>query len=148
MSQPLWDSEKIQSILPQRAPFLFVDALTEIDGTRKITAVKQVTLNEPFFKGHFPGNPVMPGVLILEAMAQAALLLFAVCKPEIARQNPVYYLGKAKTEFLSPVHPGDTLILEAVNVKITDTAAVIETCARVNETRVAKAELVLGLKLR
>jgi 3-hydroxyacyl-[acyl-carrier-protein] dehydratase len=147
MTGPLpWNTEKICTILPQRIPFLFVDKVIAVDGTRQVTAIKQVTENEYFFKGHFPGNPVMPGVIITEALAQTAIILYHVCKPEISKRHPAYYLGKAKSEFLAPVRPGDTLTLEANNVKITDTAGVVEGIARVKDTVVAKAEFVFGIK--
>jgi len=146
MSESLWDNEKIRSILPHRGPFLFIDKVIEIDGTRKVVAVKQVTINESFFKGHFPGNPVMPGVLIVEALAQASIILFAVCKPDIAKHQPTYYLGKTKSEFLAPVKPGDSLILEANNVKITDEAGVVEATAKVGGKTVAKCDFVFAVK--
>ncbi len=88
----------------------------------------------------------MPGVLIIEAMAQASIILYYICKPEIAKTHPNYYLGKVKAEFLSPVFPGDKLILETNNVKIIDEAAVIDALARVGDRIVAKANFVLGIK--
>jgi 3-hydroxyacyl-[acyl-carrier-protein] dehydratase len=144
----IWDKEKIKSILPQREPFLFIDEIIDIENTQKVVAVKQIGIEEPYFKGHFPGNPIMPGVLIIEAMAQTAIILYSVCKPKIAQNHPDYYLGKVKSEFLAPVHPGDKMILEAHNVKIIDTMAVMNTFTYVNDKLCAKAELVLGLKIK
>ena len=141
-----WDKEKIQSILPQREPFLFIDEIIEIDGTKKVVAVKNIKKDESFFEGHFPDNPVMPGVLIIEAMAQTSIILYSVCKPEIAKTHPNYYLGKTKAEFLAPVLPGDKLILETNNVKIIDDAGVVDALARVGDKVVAKASLVFGIK--
>ena len=141
-----WDKEKIQSILPHREPFLFIDEIIEIDGTKKVVAVKNIKDNESFFEGHFPDNPIMPGVLIIEAMAQASIILYYVCKPEIAKTHPNYYLGKIKAEFLSPVFPGNKLILETNNVKVIDEAAVIDALARVDNRVVAKANFVLAIK--
>jgi 3-hydroxyacyl-[acyl-carrier-protein] dehydratase len=138
--------EKIKSILPQREPFLFIDEIIEIDGTKKVVAVKNIKNDESFFTGHFPDNPVMPGVLIIEAMAQASIILYSVCKPEIAKNHPRYVLGKTKAEFLAPVLPGDKLILETNNVKIIDDAGVVDALARVGEKVVAKASLVFGIK--
>ena len=141
-----WDKEKIQSILPHREPFLFIDEIIEIDGTKKVIAAKNIKDNESFFEGHFPDNPIMPGVLIIEAMAQASIILYYVCKPEIAKTHPNYYLGKIKAEFLSPVFPGNKLILETNNVKVIDEAAVIDALARVDNRVVAKANFVLAIK--
>src|SRR4030042_6646382 len=148
MSDLKWDKEKIKSILPHREPFLFIDEIIEIDGTEKVVAVKNIKDNESFFEGHFPDNPIMPGVLIIEAMAQASIILYYVCKPEIAKTHPNYYLGKIKAEFLSPVFPGDKLILEINNVKIIDEAGVVDALARVDGRIAAKASFVLGIKKR
>jgi 3-hydroxyacyl-[acyl-carrier-protein] dehydratase len=141
-----WDKEKIKSILPHREPFLFIDEVIEIDGTKKVVAVKDIKDNEGFFEGHFPGKPIMPGVLIIEAMAQTSLILYYVCKPEIAKAHPNYYLGKVKAEFLSPVVPGDKLILETINIKIIDEAGVVDAFARVGDRIVAKANFVFSIK--
>ena len=141
-----WDKEKIKSILPHREPFLFIDEVVEIDGTKKVVTVKNIKDNESFFEGHFPGRPIMPGVLIIEAMAQASVILYYICKPEIGKTHPNYYLGKVKAEFLLPVLPGDELILETNNVKIIDEAAVIDALARVGDRIVAKANFVFSIK--
>ena len=141
-----WDKEKIKSILPHREPFLFIDEVIDIDGTKKVVAVKNIKDNEGFFDGHFPGKPIMPGVLIIEAMAQASVILYYICKPEIGKTHPNYYLGKVKAEFLLPVLPGDELILETNNVKIIDEAAVIDALARVGDRIVAKANFVFSIK--
>src|SRR4030042_7018588 len=141
-----WGREKIETILPHREPFLFIDEVIEIDGTKKVIASKNIKDNEFFFEGHFPGRPIMPGVLIIEAMAQASIILYYICKPEIGKTHPNYYLGKVKAEFLLPVLPGNKLILETINVKIIDEAAVIDALARVGDRIVAKANFVLGIK--
>jgi beta-hydroxyacyl-ACP dehydratase FabZ len=146
MSDLKWDKEKIKSILPHREPFLFIDEVIEIDGTEKVVAVKNIKKNEDFFEGHFPGNPIMPGVLIIEAMAQTSVILYYICKPDIGKTHPNYYLGRVKAEFLLPVLPGDELILETNNVKIIDEAAVIDALARVGERIVAKANFVFSIK--
>jgi len=141
-----WDRDKIRSVLPHREPFLFIDEVVEIIGTEKVVAAKHTDRGEEYFRGHFPGNPVMPGVLIIEAMAQASIILYFVAKPDIANTHPDYYLGRVKTEFIAPVYPGDTLILEVSSVKILDNAAITDAIARVNDTIVAKASLVFGIK--
>lgn len=146
MSDLTWDKEKIKSILPHREPFLFIDEVIEIDGTQKVVAVKYINKNESFFQGHFPDKPVMPGVLIIEAMAQASIILYSIDKPEIAKAHPDYYLGKVKAEFLSPVYPGDKLIIETNKVKFLDYAGITDTIAKVNNKIVAKANLVFGVK--
>jgi 3-hydroxyacyl-[acyl-carrier-protein] dehydratase len=142
----LWDKEKIKTVLPQREPFLFIDEIVEIKGTEKVVAVKYIKSDESFFKGHFPGRPVMPGVLIVEAMAQTSIILYSVCKPEIAKIHPNYYLKKVKAEFLSPVFPGDKLFLETNNVKIINEAGIVDALARVNDSIVAKANFVFAVK--
>lgn len=109
------DIKEIQSILPHRYPFLLVDRVLEIEPNVRITAIKNVTMNEAFFVGHFPGNPVMPGVLIIEAMAQAGGVL--AFKSGMQGKN-VYFLTIEKAKFRKPVTPGDQLRLE---VKITHT---------------------------
>jgi len=141
-----WDKEKIKSILPHREPFLFIDEVIEINGTDRVVAVKNIKNDESFFVGHFPGKPITPGVLIIEAMAQASIILYYICKPEIAETHPDYYLGKVKAELLSPVLPGDRLILEVNSVKITEGAGVVDALARVDEAIVAKANLVFGIR--
>lgn len=146
MSDLKWDKEKIKSILPHREPFLFIDEVIEIDGTQKVVAVKYINKNESFFQGHFPDKPVMPGVLIIEAMAQASIVLYSISKPEITKTHPDYYLGKVKAEFLSPVYPGDKLIIETNKVKFLDNAAITDTIANVNNKIVAKANLVFGVR--
>ena len=141
-----WDKAKIESILPHREPFLFIDEVVEIDGTKKVVAVKNIKGNESYFDGHFPGKPIMPGVLIIEAMAQASIILYSVDRSEIAKAQPDYYLGKVKAEFLAPVYPGDKLTIETEKVKFLDYAAITDVIAKVNNKIVAKANLVFSIK--
>jgi 3-hydroxyacyl-[acyl-carrier-protein] dehydratase len=142
----IWDKEKIKSILPHREPFLFIDEVIEIDGTDRVTAVKHIKDDEDYFKGHFPDKPIMPGVLIIEAMAQASIILYSIDRPEIAKTHPYYYLGKVRAEILLPVYPGNRLIIEAKKVKFLDNAAITDTIAKVNGNIVAKANFVFGIK--
>lgn len=107
--------EEIRDILPHRYPFLLVDRVVNVDlGTNTIKCIKNVSVNEPFFNGHFPNHSIMPGVLIVEAMAQSAGILgyqMVGCKPE---ENSIYYFaGADKVRFKQPVVPGDQIILQA-----------------------------------
>jgi 3-hydroxyacyl-[acyl-carrier-protein] dehydratase len=108
------DIQHILRKLPHRYPFLLVDRVIELEKTVSIKALKNVTINEPFFGGHFPARPVMPGVLMLEALAQAsALLSFESMEGERDEDTVVYFVGIDKTRFKRPVGPGDQLILES-----------------------------------
>ncbi len=106
----------IQALLPHRYPFLLVDRVLELDVDRRIVGIKNVTINEPFFQGHFPGRPVMPGVLILEAMAQVGCLL-AFKSLKDAKKPAVYLTGVDGAKFRKPVVPGDRLRFEIDVVK-------------------------------
>jgi len=107
------DIHKILEKLPHRYPFLMVDRVLEIEKNVRIRALKNVTINEPFFQGHFPTRPVMPGVLMLEALAQAAALLAFDTRGEGADEDSVYYfVGIDGARFKRPVEPGDQLILD------------------------------------
>jgi 3-hydroxyacyl-[acyl-carrier-protein] dehydratase len=101
---------EILRILPHRYPFLLVDRVIEVDGDRRIVAIKNVSINEPFFEGHFPGAPVMPGVLTIEAMAQAGAILGLLhSKPEDVKNAVVYFMGIDEARFRRPTVPGDQL---------------------------------------
>ncbi len=103
---------EIMKILPHAYPFLLVDRIVEIEPEKRIVGIKNVTYNEPFFPGHFPGRPIMPGVLIVEAMAQTAGVLVFKSLPEEKYGQPVYFLGIDNVRFRKPVTPGDQLRLE------------------------------------
>jgi len=107
----------IMKLLPHRYPFLLIDRVTELIPHEKIVAYKNLTFNEHFFQGHFPGTPVMPGVLIIEAMAQTGIILVAGALDEADRENRVYlFTGIEKAKFRRPVVPGDKLVLECSNL--------------------------------
>jgi len=106
------DINEIMKILPHRYPFLLVDRIVELETGRRIVGTKNVTVNEPFFPGHFPGHPVMPGVLIIEAMAQVAAILAYVSSDESVRSKVTYFVGIDNARFRKPVVPGDQLRLE------------------------------------
>ncbi len=108
---PMLDIKAIEAILPHRYPFLLVDRVISQEGGKKLVAVKSVTVNEPFFAGHFPGHPVMPGVLILEALAQAAALLAKGSMPGDTSNKVTYLMGIDNARFRRPVIPGDRLEL-------------------------------------
>lgn len=105
----------ILKILPHRYPFLLVDRVLELEPEKRIVGLKNVTINEPFFQGHFPGAPVMPGVLIIEAMAQVAGIMTFINMPE-GHRKLVYFTGIENAKFRRPVIPGDQLRLEMVLV--------------------------------
>jgi 3-hydroxyacyl-[acyl-carrier-protein] dehydratase len=113
------DINDIMKILPHRPPFLLVDRIVEIEAGKRIVGLKNVTINEPFFPGHFPGHPVMPGVLIIESMAQVACVLAILSSDESVRSKVTYFAGIDSAKFRKPVFPGDQLRLEveAVNCK-------------------------------
>jgi 3-hydroxyacyl-[acyl-carrier-protein] dehydratase len=114
MTTPILDIHKILKKLPHRYPFLLVDRVIEFERDRCIKALKNVTINEPYFGGHFPVRPVMPGVLMLEALAQtAALLSFESMGEELSEDAVVYFVGIDGARFKRVVEPGDQLILEA-----------------------------------
>ena len=143
-----WNIDKIREILPHRFPFLFIDRVLEVDlKQRKAVCLKNVSINDYFFEGHFPQHPVMPGVLIIEAMAQSSIILFASLKPEIAKLKPDYYLGKVEAKFLKPVNVGDVLILEVEGEKILDNVGVVKAEAKVNNESVAQAKLTFAVKI-
>ncbi len=111
------DNLAIQALLPHRYPFLLVDKVLECEPKQHLLGLKNVTFNEPFFQGHFPQQPIMPGVLILEALAQATALLTSNSIDNVA-ENTIYYLaGIDKARFRKPVVPGDQLYLEAKYIK-------------------------------
>lgn len=108
------DIHRILKKLPHRYPFLLIDRVVELDKGKRIKAIKNVTINEPFFSGHFPRRPVMPGVLMIEALAQAAALLsFESLGEQLDDDAVVYFVGIDGARFKRPVEPGDQLVLEA-----------------------------------
>ena len=141
------DILEITNLLPHRYPFLLVDKIIEFEKNKSILAIKNVSFNEPFFNGHFPGYPVMPGVLILEALAQASgLLVFKT--PSLCPPNESLYLfvGIDKARFKKPVIPGDQLKLKVEMKKSRQGFAVFDALATVEDEVAASAELMCGFK--
>ena len=141
------DILEITNLLPHRYPFLLVDKIIEFEKNKSILAIKNVSFNEPFFNGHFPGYPVMPGVLILEALAQASgLLVFKT--PSLCPPNESLYLfvGIDKARFKKPVIPGDQLKLKVEMKKSKQGFAVFDALATVEDEVAASAELMCGFK--
>ncbi|MBA2849292.1 3-hydroxyacyl-ACP dehydratase FabZ [Thermosulfuriphilus ammonigenes] len=138
--------QKIMDFLPHRYPFLLVDRILEVEPGVSIKGLKNVTINEPFFQGHFPGQPIMPGVLILEAMAQVATILAKLTDPEELADKLVYFAGIDGVRFRHPVHPGDQLILELVNLKRKRNIWKMAGKAYVADRLVAEAELMAAIR--
>ncbi|MBW2705178.1 MAG: 3-hydroxyacyl-ACP dehydratase FabZ [Deltaproteobacteria bacterium] len=137
-----YDIQKIMEFLPHRYPFLLIDRVIELVPDDKVIALKNVTINEPFFPGHFPGQPVMPGVLIVEAMAQAGGLLAYESGTTDTRGMLIYFMGMDKVRFRKPVVPGDQLIFEAKILKWRSKVAKMSGTASVDNQLVAEAELM------
>ncbi len=142
---PTLDLAEIRRLLPHRYPFLLVDRILELELGKRVVGLKNVTLNEPFFPGHFPDNPIMPGVLIIEAMAQVGGILALLSTPEL-RGNPfVYLMGVDKMRFRKPVVPGDQLIMELETIRGGKKFYKMAGKAFVNQTLVAEGELMAAV---
>ena len=141
------DIHQILKRLPHRYPLLLVDRVVELEKNVRIQALKNVTINEPFFTGHFPHRPVMPGVLILEAMAQsAALLSFASMDVDPGDDTVVYFAGIDAARFKRPVEPGDQLMLEALIDRVRGGIHKYKAKATVAGETVAEAELMCTMR--
>lgn len=136
------DIQQILTILPHRYPFLLVDRITELVPGKKVIGVKNVTMNEPFFQGHFPDVPVMPGVLQVEALGQVGGILVYYSKPPEERLDMVYFTGLDKVRFRKPVVPGDQLILEVELLKMRSRVVKMAGTATVDGRLVAEAQLM------
>ncbi len=134
------DAVGIQNILPHRYPFLLVDRIVELTPMERVVGIKNVTQNEPFFPGHFPGHPIMPGVLILEAMAQTGGIMLLNTQ-ENPGEKLAYFTGLDKVKFRKPVRPGDQLRLELELVKFRLSVCKMTGKAYVDGNLVCEAEL-------
>ena len=137
------DVDRIVQMLPHRYPFLLIDRVVAFDPHRRLTALKNVTINEPFFQGHFPGHPVMPGVLIIEALAQASGVLNALSNTGSEQDHKLYYLVKVdKARFSRVVVPGDQLVLEVEQKRMLRRMGLYLGVAKVDGVEVASAEIL------
>jgi 3-hydroxyacyl-[acyl-carrier-protein] dehydratase len=135
-----FDIQKLLALLPHRYPFLLIDRIRDVDGDNSAVGIKNVTMNEPHFQGHFPGRPVMPGVLIVEAMAQTA---GAICIAKIGGDSPslVYFMTVDGAKFRKPVVPGDQLEIHVRKLKQRGTIWRFACEAKVDGAKVAEAEI-------
>jgi len=140
--ETVYDIRKIMELLPHRYPFILVDRIVEMVPDERIVGLKNVTINEPFFQGHFPGAPIMPGVLIIEAMAQAGGILVNASRSQEKRKELVYFMGIDKARFRKPVVPGDQLVLEIIWTKRRGDVSKMSAKATVDGTLVAEAEVM------
>lgn len=134
---------QIMAMLPHRYPFLLVDRVVEFEPNKRVLAIKNVTVNEPFFTGHFPGHPVMPGVLVIEAMAQASGILTQLSNGIERSDNQLYYLVRVdKARFPRTVVPGDQLKLEVKQKRLIRRMGLYDCRALVGDQEVASAEIL------
>lgn len=140
------DVTEIIKILPHRYPFLLVDRIESLKEGEEVVGIKNVSVNEPFFAGHFPGNPIMPGVLIIEAMAQVGGILAFHSSPKEWAGSLVYFMGIDKVRFRKPVVPGDQLRLKLTTIRQKQRIFKMRGEAYVGDTLVAEAELMAAIE--
>ena len=146
-AQAMMDIHQILKLLPHRYPILLVDRVLDLQMGKSIRAIKNVTINEPFFTGHFPHRPVMPGVLMLEAMAQAAALLSFATQGVTPDDKTVYYFaGIDGARFKRPVEPGDQLVMDVTLERSKAGIYKFKGCARVGEDIACEAELMCTMR--
>ena len=137
--------DEIKRILPHRYPFLLVDRILSVEIGKRIVGLKNITINEPFFQGHFPDYPIMPGVLIIEALAQVGGILALLTTPEHLGNPAIFLMGLDKVRFRKPVLPGDQLIMELETLRGGKKFFKMAGKALVNQTVVAEAELMAAV---
>ena len=138
------DTMEIMKLIPHRYPFLLVDKIVEFEEKKRIVGIKNITINEPFFQGHFPGHPIMPGVLLVEAMAQVGAILMFKSFNVDPEKNVVYFMGIDKARFRKPVRPGDTVkfVIEPKLIKEGRLLTKLSGKAYVNDELVCDAEIM------
>ena len=147
MTAPVMDIHEILKLLPHRYPFVLVDRVLELETGKRIKALKNVTINEPFFVGHFPHRPVMPGVLMLEAMAQAAALLsFATLGITLDDKTVYYFAGIDGARFKRPVEPGDQLVMDVTLERSKAGIYKFKGVTRVGDSVACEAELMCTMR--
>jgi 3-hydroxyacyl-[acyl-carrier-protein] dehydratase len=137
----IYDINQIQEIIPHRYPFLMIDKVIEFVDNERVVAIKNVTVNEPFFQGHFPGRPVMPGVMMVEAMAQAGAILARKSEDGVRPHLTIFLIGVNDCKFKKQVLPGDTLRIEMVSIKKKRPVWKMKGTVTVNGNLVATAEI-------
>ena len=144
---PAMDIHEIMRHLPHAYPFLLVDRVLECEIGQRIKAIKNVSINEPFFVGHFPGYPVMPGVLIIEAMAQVSAILAYITRSELpSSKSLLFFAGIDDARFKRPVFPGDQLVLESVELNVVRSVFKFAATAKVDGELVAQAVLMAAVR--
>jgi 3-hydroxyacyl-[acyl-carrier-protein] dehydratase len=142
--------EEVKALVPQKFPFLMVDRVLELEKNKRVVSIKNITGNEIFFLGHFPNMAVMPGALIIEGLAQTAIILFRKSAEldgvTLNDEKTLFFFGGAKIRFLKPVVPGDQLQYEVTLVKAISVGGVVKAVATVDGQKVATAELSFGVK--
>ena len=139
----VYTAKEIMDIIPHRYPFLMIDSIEELEPGVRALGKKCVSVNEPYFQGHFPGNPVMPGVLIMEALAQVGAVAI-LSQPEW-KGKTAYFAGIDKARFRRKVMPGDVLMLETTIIKVKGPVGVGKAVATVNGEKTAEAELTFAI---
>jgi len=138
--------EEIRTLLPQKYPFIFIDRAIEFEEGKRIVCVKNVSGNEPVFVGHFPDFAIMPGVLLIEAMAQASIILFKKSLPSKNDGDSVFLLASvSNARFTKPVFPGDQLTIEINVEKFVSKGSIVQASVKVQEKSAAKATLTFGI---
>ncbi len=135
------DINKVMGLLPHRYPFLMIDRIVEMEPQKRIVGIKNVTINEPFFQGHFPGHPIMPGVMLIEAMAQTGGVLALLSDPE-PEKKVLYFMSIDKAKFRKPVLPGDQVRFELEVTKQRGNIKSFKAEAKVDGAVVAEAEMM------